>query len=196
MNQCERLIQFQASNTGAKWLGRETEDASDGPYVLWGGLDHVSWSVSCHWVGCGPKVVQTSTSDTLPPLWDLIECGQCCFVVFLPAEVTYWALQKSVNATFHDLNNTKKSVPNMYWNELWQKMHDLVMWSIDSCQLSSTPHSKTIRQHMPPSVRHINSALISECICLWPNIYTLLSNQSSQNHLANQCGIINVCVAP
>lgn len=138
-------------------------------------------------------MVQWASSTPLGSdrVWAMLFCG-----FPPPAEVTYWALQKSVNATFHDLNNTKKSVPNMYWNELWQKMHDLVMWSIDSCQLSSTPHSKTIRQHMPPSVRHINSALISECICLWPNIYTLLSNQSSQNHLANQCGIINVCVAP
>lgn len=79
----------------------------------------------------------------------LVGSRRSCFVVCLLNEP--WAMRKSatrVNATSHDLNNTKKTMPNMYWNELSQKMHNLVMWSItSSCQLSPTPLK--IRHHMP-----------------------------------------------
>ena len=77
-------------------------------------------------------------------------------ILFLPPTWSHllnepWAMQKSatsVNTTFHDLNNTKKTMPDMHWNEISQKMHNLVMWSVGSfCQLSPTPLK--IRHHMP-----------------------------------------------
>lgn len=92
---------------------------------------------------------------TLPPLRDLVGVWAKLFRGLAPSWSHLlnepWAMQKSatsVSAAMHDLNNTNKTMPNMYWNQLSQKMQNLVMWSAESsCQLSPTPLK--IRHHMP-----------------------------------------------